>query len=224
MLATAGWDQVIRLWNPITGQPLFTLKGHKAEVTGLAFSWDGKSLASAAWDRTIRFWDPFTGEETGCLTEQGLQPRHPDLEAAYRFYGATWPANRSSQGTYAASVCLAGISHTASCRASSVRSVQRISSTSASRGITGSSGRDFAAGCTNDTAHDVSTIGEQTNRNRRRRFAGRGNRGPIARRFQWSSQWFPGCSESEPASARLRRGRCVDYFMGCRLVIPPANT
>ena len=58
MLASASWDQTVRLWNVNTGRPLHTLTGHTNEVLSVAFSPDGQTLASADWDGTIRLWNP----------------------------------------------------------------------------------------------------------------------------------------------------------------------
>lgn len=38
------------------------LTGHKAEVSSLAFSTDGKYLASTSWDKTVKIWDVNTGK------------------------------------------------------------------------------------------------------------------------------------------------------------------
>ena len=55
-LAVAGKTRTIRLWDPVTGQELLTLEGHKAQVNGLAFSPDGSILASCSHDGAVRLW------------------------------------------------------------------------------------------------------------------------------------------------------------------------
>ena len=69
MLASASWDQTVRLWNVNTGQLLHTLTGHTDEALSVAFSPDGQTLASASWDGTIHLWNPQNGKLKRTLTE-----------------------------------------------------------------------------------------------------------------------------------------------------------
>ena len=61
LVATAGADDVIRLWD-ITpagqNQCIRQLEGHTYPVFGLAWRLDGHRLASASEDYTARIWDP----------------------------------------------------------------------------------------------------------------------------------------------------------------------
>jgi len=66
LLASVGEDNTVRLWNPITGQPIGQpLTSHTNRVFGVAFSPDGHLLASASSDNTIRLWNPTTGQPIG---------------------------------------------------------------------------------------------------------------------------------------------------------------
>ena len=57
LLASAGTDKTVRLWDVERRQPLGELRGHKATVNHVAFSPDGHLLASAGGDKTVRLWD-----------------------------------------------------------------------------------------------------------------------------------------------------------------------
>ena len=59
LLASASWDQTVRLW-PLDGGAPRVLKGNEQNVNGVAFSPDGKNVISAGYDTTIRIW-PLTG-------------------------------------------------------------------------------------------------------------------------------------------------------------------
>ncbi len=61
LLASAGGDNTIKLWEVSTGTELRTFRGHAYSVNSVAFSPDGKTIASGSVDRTIKFWDVATG-------------------------------------------------------------------------------------------------------------------------------------------------------------------
>ena len=90
LLASAGGDGTVRLWNPATGQPvgapLHAGSSAQGGVFGVAFSPDGKLLASAGGDGTVRLWNPVTGQPVGAplhagsgaqdgVSRGGVQPR-----------------------------------------------------------------------------------------------------------------------------------------------------
>jgi WD40 repeat protein/serine/threonine protein kinase len=66
-LASASWDQTIKIWDAASGRELHTLTGHDGHVFSVAFSPDGSRLASASRDRTIKIWDLARGNEPRTL-------------------------------------------------------------------------------------------------------------------------------------------------------------
>jgi WD40 repeat protein len=67
LLATAGWDGSVRLWDPDSGETRGELSAGPAGVMTMAFSADGRVLASAGWDGTVRLWDPADGASVASL-------------------------------------------------------------------------------------------------------------------------------------------------------------
>ena len=81
VIATSGWDKLIRLWDAATGRPLRVCKGHEGPVYSVAFSPDGRTLASGSEDHSIRLWDVATAKErlqmkghTGGVTRVAFTP------------------------------------------------------------------------------------------------------------------------------------------------------
>jgi WD40 repeat protein len=66
MLASAGDDRTIRLWDPRTHKQIGApLTGHEGAIHDVAFRPDGRTLASAGDDGTIRLWNVDTHEQIG---------------------------------------------------------------------------------------------------------------------------------------------------------------
>jgi WD40 repeat protein len=67
LLASAGWDKTVRLWDPATGAAKGTLS-HKDAVTDVAFAPDGKTLAAAVpFGNAVVLWDVDKGQEKATL-------------------------------------------------------------------------------------------------------------------------------------------------------------
>jgi serine/threonine protein kinase len=66
-LVSGGDGGVIKVWNLIEEEELYTLKGHSASVISVAISPDGETLASASSNQTIRLWNLKTGQEIKAL-------------------------------------------------------------------------------------------------------------------------------------------------------------
>lgn len=63
IVATAGNDNNIILWDINSGTKLNTLKGHTNWVISLAFSPTGNAIASSSRDHTAKIWDVRSGSE-----------------------------------------------------------------------------------------------------------------------------------------------------------------
>ncbi len=56
LIATAGINEVVRVWRVSDGKLARALKGHKGWVTTVAFFPDGQWVVSGSSDKTIRLW------------------------------------------------------------------------------------------------------------------------------------------------------------------------
>ena len=113
ILAAAGYDRVIRLWDADTLKAVRELKDHSDAVYGLAFSPDGKLLASGSADRAVKVWDPHSGKRLYTLGESTdwvyTLAWHPDgkrlaaagVDKSVRVWEATPEAGRLVHSVFA---------------------------------------------------------------------------------------------------------------------------
>ncbi|MBM3465175.1 MAG: hypothetical protein FJX76_24015 [Armatimonadetes bacterium] len=76
-VATASEDDTAKVWDVQSGRVQGTLIGHAdvqdgipyaANVTGVAFTPDGRRVLTSSWDQTVRVWDIGTGREVAKLS------------------------------------------------------------------------------------------------------------------------------------------------------------
>lgn len=67
LLASAGRDHDVRLWDIKTGVTKKSLRGHSAAILGVTFSPDGTLLASSGEDCSVRIWDVRTQAQVRVL-------------------------------------------------------------------------------------------------------------------------------------------------------------
>ena len=70
ILATAGDDKTVRLWNVKDGNVKQVLKGHTAKVNSVIFTPDGKQVISADGVGEIRFWEANTGRQLAVIQKE----------------------------------------------------------------------------------------------------------------------------------------------------------
>ncbi|KAF1976519.1 vegetative incompatibility protein HET-E-1 [Bimuria novae-zelandiae CBS 107.79] len=61
LVASASYDNTVRVWEAATGSCRSVLEGHTDSVNAVAFSPDGQLVASASGDKTVRVWEAATG-------------------------------------------------------------------------------------------------------------------------------------------------------------------
>jgi len=61
ILASGGYDKLVKFWDVQTGDCLYKLDQHTGSVCSVSFSPDGQILASGGSDRSICLWNANTG-------------------------------------------------------------------------------------------------------------------------------------------------------------------
>ncbi|MCH8828195.1 MAG: WD40 repeat domain-containing protein [Planctomycetes bacterium] len=73
LLATGGFDRVVKIWDAKTLILKQTLNGHGGYVTFGKFSPDSRILATCGYSRTARIWETATGNPLPIITQQTSQ-------------------------------------------------------------------------------------------------------------------------------------------------------
>ena len=94
-LATGGGyrDDIVQLWDAITGEHKTRLMGHTKTVSSVVYSPNGQTLATGSTDGTVRFWDAITAEHKATLTA------HTDIVSVRYAPNGQTLATRSTDGT-----------------------------------------------------------------------------------------------------------------------------
>ncbi len=66
-LASAGWDKLVKLWDPIRGAERGRMQGNRSSAASVAWAPDGKRLASASMDFSVILWDAATGRKLSTM-------------------------------------------------------------------------------------------------------------------------------------------------------------
>ena len=100
LVATAGEDRVVRVWDAVTHKLAHELSSHTDRVPALAWSPDGSLLISAGWDTSARVWQPPQTDPAILLNSHADQvhtladPRH---RTNPRFHGALNAAGQKAR-------------------------------------------------------------------------------------------------------------------------------
>ena len=86
-------DDIVQLWDAITGEHKTRLRGHTKTVSSVVYSPDGKRIATGSTDGTVRFWDAITGEHKATFTA------HTDIVSVVYSPDGKTIATRSTDGT-----------------------------------------------------------------------------------------------------------------------------
>ncbi len=69
LLATAGPDSTVKLWNMDNSQWIRTFAGHQDAVTSIIFTPDSRAIATGSMDKNIKLWNTANGQLLGTLSQ-----------------------------------------------------------------------------------------------------------------------------------------------------------
>ncbi len=89
LLATAGGDRLVKIWDLATRREIAKLEGHTAQVLAVAFDEKGERLISGGADQDLKLWDVKTkerinslGKHSAAVTSLAWVPGGPTIFAA----------------------------------------------------------------------------------------------------------------------------------------------
>ena len=90
LLASAGDNGIVQLWDPVTGKPGLKLEGAKDWLLAVAVSPDGKTVAAGGYDGQLRLWEVATGKSLATVAAQpppaaNAPPPSPNVVSALAF-------------------------------------------------------------------------------------------------------------------------------------------
>ena len=69
LLATAGADSTVKLWNMDNSQWIRTFAGHQDDVTSIIFTPDSRAIATGSMDKNVKLWNTANGQLLGTLAQ-----------------------------------------------------------------------------------------------------------------------------------------------------------
>ncbi|KAH8898281.1 hypothetical protein GQ53DRAFT_711479 [Thozetella sp. PMI_491] len=94
-LASASYDNTIKIWDAATSEYILTLEGHNDAVNSIAWSTDSHRLVSASGDKTVKIWNAATGK---CMST--LEGHSDSVRSVAWSTDGRWLASASSDKTY----------------------------------------------------------------------------------------------------------------------------
>ncbi len=87
LLASAGSDRTVKIWDVASGKRLYTLNESTAELNSVAFRQDNQQVVAGGVDKTLRTWR--INKVSGVLSRAALAHSGPILRVAYANGGAS---------------------------------------------------------------------------------------------------------------------------------------
>ena len=94
ILASAGNDRKLLLWNLKTGKESAIQNAHESPISCVRFSPDGTRLLSTGFDRTLKLWDPLTKEEIITFNNHRGAVRHATFSPDGRWIASAGDDNQ----------------------------------------------------------------------------------------------------------------------------------